>query len=211
MSLRRQHPWMLGNVSASLLFWGGLMALPAYLLQGDLAIRLAQVVLFGALARVAGKRLQWVYFLSIMVTITVFHVIVPSGAVLAEIGGFRITLGALRTGVFKALTIVGMVFISLVSVRADLRLPGTLGSLAGKIFWSFERIMEHRDGMSVRRPFRSADALLTDVYGELAEMDETVAHTAGRKRTATRSSGAGRAAVGLVVVAQWVALIPVFR
>ena len=148
MSLRRQHPWMLGNVSASLLFWGGLMALPAYLLQGDLAIRLAQVVLFGALARVAGKRLQWVYFLSIMVTITVFHVIVPSGAVLAEIGGFRITLGALRTGVFKALTIVGMVFISLVSVRADLRLPGTLGSLAGKIFWSFERMWSTGSGNS---------------------------------------------------------------
>ncbi|MEX2444381.1 MAG: hypothetical protein WD492_12290 [Alkalispirochaeta sp.] len=191
MSLRRQDPWMLSNISARMLFWGGMLTLPAYLLQNDLMIRLAQVVLFGALARVAGKKLQWVYFLSIIATITIFHVIVPSGAVLAEIGGFRITQGALRTGVFKALTIVGMVFISLVAVRADLRLPGKLGALAGKIFWSFEQIMERRGELGVRRPFHNADALLSDLYRELISMDETVAATAERKATAPPTTEIG--------------------
>ncbi len=207
MSLRRQHPWMLSNISARLLFWGGMLTLPAYLLQDNLLIRVAQVILFGALARVAGKKLQWVYFISIIVTITVFHVIVPSGAVLAEIGGFRITQGALRTGVFKALTIVGMVFISLVAVRADLRLPGTLGSLAGKIFWSFEQIMERRGELGVRRPFHSADILLSDLYQELVSMDATVAATAERKATAARSSFTGSSVVVIVVTLQWAALL----
>lgn len=207
MSLRRQHPWMLSNISARLLFWGGMLALPAYLLQDNLLIRVVQVILFGALARVAGKKLQWVYFISIIVTITVFHVIVPSGAVLAEIGGVRITLGALRTGVFKALTIVGMVFISLVAVRADLRLPGTLGSLAGKIFWSFEQIMERRGELGVRRPFHSADLLLSDLYQELVSMDATVAATVERKATAARSSFAGSSVVLIVVAFQWAALL----
>lgn len=207
MSLRRQHPWMLSNVSAQLLFWAGMLTLPAYLLQDNLIIRLAQVVFFGALARVAGKKLQWVYFISIIVTITIFHVIVPSGAVLAEIGGFRITQGALRTGVFKALTIVGMVFISLVAVRADLRLPGTLGALAGKIFWSFEQIMERRGELGVRHPFQSADMLLSDLYQELVSMDSSVAATAERKATALRSSFAGGAAVVGIMALQWVALL----
>lgn len=198
---------MLSNISAQLLFWGGMLTLPAYLLQDNLTIRLGQVVLFGALARVAGKKLQWVYFISIIVTITVFHVIVPSGAVLAEIGGVRITQGALRTGVFKALTIVGMVFISLVAVRADLRLPGTLGALAGKIFWSFEQIMERRGELGVRRPFQSADILLSDLYQELVSMDASVAATAERKATAARSSLMGSSVVMAIVTLQWVVLL----
>jgi hypothetical protein len=198
---------MLSNISARLLFWAGMLTLPAYLLQDSLVIRLGQVVLFGFLARTAGKKLQWIYFGSIILTITLFHVIVPSGAVLAEVGGFRITEGALRTGVFKALTIVGMVFISLVAVRADLRLPGKLGSLAGKIFWSFEQIMERRGELGVRRPFHSADRLLDALYGELIAMDATVAATAERKATAATSSAGGVAVVSVVVALQWVVLI----
>lgn len=207
MSIRRQNRWMLGNLSARLLFTAGMLVLPAYLLQDDLLVRVGQVLLFGALAVAAGKRLQWIYFGSIMLTITVFHLIVPSGAVIAELGAFQFTLGALRTGVFKAFTIVGMVFISLVAVRADLRLPGTLGALAGKIFWAFERIMEHRGGLDVRAPLHSADRVLSEVYDELTHMGDDAADTADRKQIATRSTGAGVGAVLAVVAAQWAALL----
>jgi heptaprenyl diphosphate synthase len=199
---------MVNNLSAAVLFWCGIAALPAYLLQTNLVVRFIQVVLFAALTKVAGKRLQWAYFLSIIATITLFHVIVPSGAVIAEIGGFRLTAGALRTGVFKALTIVGLVFISLVSVRADLRLPGRLGSLVGKIFWSFEQIMERRESLDVRRPFRSADGVLVSLYDELVSMDESVSRTGERKETARRSSAAGRAVAIGTAVLQWALLIP---
>ena len=208
MSLRRQHPWMLKHISAPLLFWSGLIALPAYLMQDDIRIRLAQVVLFGLLARLAGKRLQWLYFLSIAATITLFHVIVPSGEVIAEIGSFRLTVGALRTGVFKALTIIGMVFLSLVAVRADLRLPGRVGSLVGKIFWAFEQIMERRETLEVRRPLVGADGLLSALYAELVTMDETVADTRERKATARRSTVAGWGVVVVLTAAQWIALLP---
>jgi signal transduction histidine kinase len=206
VSLRRQHPWMVNNISARMLFWAGMLILPAYLLQSNLIIRLVQVVFFGVLTTVAGKRLQWFYFLTIIVTITVFHLLVPSGVVIATVNGFRITLGALRTGLFKAVTIVGLVFISLVSVRADLRLPGRLGSLAGKMFWSFEQIMERRGELEARRPFVSGDRLLFSLYDGLAMMDESHARTAERKATASVSSPAGRAVVLLAVGAQWLLL-----
>lgn len=206
MSLRRQHPWMLSNLSAATLFWAGALALPAYLLQDGLVLRLGQVVLFGWLAVMAGKRLQWFYFSSIIVTITLFHVIVPSGAVIAEIGSFRVTLGALRTGAFKALTIVGMVFLSLVAVRADLRLPGRVGALVGKVFWAFEQIMESRGALDLRRPFHSADAVLSSIYDRLTTMDVDVADTAGRKRTARRSSRAGLGLAITLVGLQWALL-----
>ena len=206
MSLRRQHPWMMNNISARLLFWAGMLVLPAYLLQSNLVIRLVQVVFFGVLTTVAGKRLQWFYFLTIILTITVFHLLVPSGVVIATINGFRVTLGALRTGLFKAITIVGLVFISLVSVRADLRLPGRLGSLAGKMFWSFEQIMERRGELEPRRPFVSGDRLLFSLYDGLALMDESHARTAERKATASVSTPAGRAVVLVAAAAQWILL-----
>lgn len=206
MSLRRQNPWMLANVSARLLFWAALATLPGYLLQSSLSVRLAQVVLFGWLTTVAGKRLQWIYFLTIAATITLFHVLVPSGLVVAEIAGLRITLGALRTGAFKALTIVGMVFLSLVAVRADLRLPGTVGVLAGKVFWAFEQIMERRGEITIRRPLESADGLLSSLYTDLRAMDDEAADTGARKGTAERSSAAGRLAVGAVVAFVWAGL-----
>lgn len=210
MSLRRQNPWMLNNLTARILFWSGMAILPAYLLQTSLFVRLIQVVFFGWLTTVAGKRLQWVYFLSIIATITVFHVLVPSGLVIASIGGFRITLGALRIGLFKALTIVGMVFISLTAVRADLRLPGRLGTLAGKMFWSFEQIMENRSSMEVRRPFVSGDQLLLGLYDRLAAMDEEHARTGERKATAARSSRTGRILACVTVLMQWLLVaIPV--
>jgi len=197
---------MLRNVSAPLLFWGGVLALPAFLLQPDLAVRFGQVVVFGVLTVLAGKRLLWGYFLTIIGAITVFHLLVPTGAVLVEIAGFPVTTGALRTGVFKALAIVGMVFLSLISVRADLKIPGRVGAVIGKLFWSFEQIMEGRERVSIAAPFRSTDAMLLDLYEQLVAMD-AVTDTAERKSTARRSTAVGTGAVATVVALQWLALL----
>jgi heptaprenyl diphosphate synthase len=201
---------MLRNVSAPLLFRAGVLTLPAFLLQPDLAVRFAQVLVFGVLTVIAGKRLLWGYFLTIIGAITVFHLLVPTGAVLFEVAAFPVTLGALRTGLFKALAIVGMVFLSLISVRADLKIPGRVGSVIGKLFWSFEQIMEGRERVSISAPFRSTDAMLLELYEQLIAMDSTVADTAERKSTALRSTPAGIGAVTAVVAAQWfVLLVPI--
>ncbi len=207
MSLRNQNPWMLRNIAAGTLFRAGMAILPAFLLQGGLLLRFLQVVLFGALAVVAGKRLQWLYFSTIILTITVFHLLVPSGAVLFTLGTFRVTLGALQTGLYKALTITGMVFISLVAVRADLRLPGRLGSLAGKTFWSFEQIMEHRREIDPRHLLRTGDELVLRLYDDLRNMDSDRDDVQAHKGTARRSSPAGSGLVWTVVMVQWLLVI----
>lgn len=208
MSLRRQHPWMMQNISATTLFYGGLLALPAFLFQQNLFVRTGQVALFAVLAVFAGKRLQWVYFISVLATVTLFHLLVPSGAVLAEPLGVPITVGALRTGLFKGLTILGMVFISLASVRADLRIPGTLGAVVGKTFWSFEQIMERRSTIEIRSIGAGVDRLLMDLTEDLGRIDERsdVEDTQARKGTAKRSSPAGVILVSAIVGVQWALL-----
>ncbi|POQ98165.1 hypothetical protein AU468_14510 [Alkalispirochaeta sphaeroplastigenens] len=198
---------MLRNISARTLFLGGMALLPAYLLQENLTIRFVQVLFFGWCALRAGKRLQWAYFLTIIATITLFHLLIPSGRVLVTLGMLRITRGGLETGLFKALTVVGLVFISLASVRADLRLPGRAGTLAGKIFWSFEQIMERRDQLEPRRLLASGDDLLLGVYEDLLLGGELPSDTLARKGTARRSSLPGSLVVSGIVVLQWVALL----
>ncbi len=206
MSLRRQNPWMVGNIAARDLFIAGMVTLPAFLLQESVIIRLAQVILFGWFTVLAGKRLLWLYFITISIGITFFHLLIPTGTVLFEIASFPVTSGALRSGVYKALTIVGMVFISLVSVRADLKLPGRAGMVVGKLFWSFEQIMEGRDTLRFSAPLKSADELLVGVYTSLRFMDNEVAETQSRKATAARSSRIGIIVLVLCVLSQWVLL-----
>jgi len=208
MSLRRQRPWMLRNISATLLFYGGIATLPAFLFQSDIIIRAAQVVLFGVLAVFAGKRLQWAYFLSVLATVTLFHLLVPSGAVLADPLGVPITAGALRTGLYKGLTIVGMVFLSLASVRADLRIPGQVGAILGKTFWSFEQIMERRSTIEIRSIGSGVDRLLMGLSNDLTQLDADaqVEDTQSRKGTARRSSPVGALVVGTIVALQWTLL-----
>ncbi len=207
MSLRRQNPWMLKNISARALFVGGMVILPAYLLQESLMIRVGQVIVFGWLTTVAGKKLLWPYFITIVIAITGFHVLVPTGAVLFEVGTFPVTAGGLRNGVFKALTIIGMVFLSLVSVRADLRIPGTVGAIAGKLFWSFEQIMERRDRVKVSAPLRTADEMLLELYESLVSMGDAVADTVSRKATAQRTTVGAIVVICGVVGAQWALLL----
>jgi heptaprenyl diphosphate synthase len=100
-----------------------------------------------------------------------------------------------------------MVFISLVAVRADLRLPGRIGSLVGKTFWSFEQIMEHRSELDIRHVFATGDILLLRLYEDLRRMDESHGDTSLQKGTARRTTRKGYAVVSFVVFFQWAVLL----
>lgn len=153
-----------GRISALHLFLTGMLCLPAYLFQDTLWVRAAQVVLFGALARIAGKKIKWIYFLITAASITLFNLFTPIGRVLFHIGPVPITVGALQAGLMKGLTIVGLVFISLFSIRADLRLPGRLGALIGLVFYYYERIFEGRKKIDLRNVIPSIDQVLSGLF-----------------------------------------------
>ncbi len=152
------------HFGASQLFFTGLLALPAYLLQPSLTVRVVQVLCFAALAHLAGKRIMWVYFLIMVASITFFNLLTPFGRVLVSIGPLPITEGALRGGVMKGFTIVGLVFISLFSIRPDLQLPGRLGGLVARVFFYFERIIEGKKRIEPRRLIASIDDVLEELY-----------------------------------------------
>ncbi|MFP4300656.1 MAG: hypothetical protein ACLFPW_11525 [Spirochaetaceae bacterium] len=204
MSIRRQHKLLRDNFSAFHLFLTGAITLPAYLLQDDLYIRLFQVLLFAVLAALAGKRIKWLYFVIMVSSVTFFHLLVPMGRVLFEVGPLVITEVALRNGLLKGLTIVGLVFISLFSVRSDLTLPGRLGGLVARLFFYFERIMEGRHKIEAKRLIGSIDEVLTSIYAPGIPM-EPVELTDGAAQV---SRGWARGAMILFVAFHWLLLLP---
>lgn len=166
------------HFGASQLFFTGLLALPAYLLQPSLLVRVLQVLLFAALAHLAGKRIMWIYFFIMVASITFFNLLTPFGRVLASVGPLPITEGALRGGLMKGFTIVGLVFISLFSIRPDLRLPGRLGGLVARVFFYFERIIEGKKHIEPRRLISSIDDILEELYTPGHTGDAVTVHAA---------------------------------
>jgi hypothetical protein len=165
------------KISPLHLFITGMLCIPGYLFQDTLWVRIGQVVLFGILATLNGKRIKWFYFVGMVVSIAFFNLLTPIGRVIYRIGPFVITVGALEQGILKGFTIVGLVFISLFSIRPDLRLPGRLGSLIGWVFLYYERILEGRRRIQARNLIGSIDQVLDGLFVPGEEAAERVADT----------------------------------
>ena len=163
-SRRRPSNRLKKHLSASHLFAVGALVLPAYLFQPVLTLRIVQVLLFAGLAHLAGKRIMWIYFAITVASIAFFNLLTPFGRVLFTVGPLAVTRGALESGLMKGFTIVGLVFISLFSVRPDLRLPGRLGGLVARVFYYFERIIEGKKRIQARRLIASIDEVLEELY-----------------------------------------------
>ncbi len=196
---RTKPPNRLARIaSAEHLFLAGVVTIVAFLFQGDLRVRIAQVFAFALLATLAGKRIRWGYFVVMVSSITAFHLFAPLGRILLEIGPLAITEGALRQGLQKGFAIVGLVFISLFAVQSNLRLPGTVGGLLGRLFFYFERVLDARGSVRAKALVASIDQILFDVYPP-GGTPEQAAPSPPRGEQAARTSFGGAAL--LIVVA----------
>lgn len=150
-------------------FVAGLVALPAFLLVEGPIPKAALAAAYMALGWLGGKRARPLFALVASAIIVAFNCLLPSGRVLAEFAGFTLTEGALLSGVGKALTVEGLLFLSQASVRGDLRLPGSFGRLLGESFSFFDRISAQRGRFDAKKPFASIDSILLSLYDSEAQ------------------------------------------
>lgn len=146
--------------SSRALFLAGIAAMPAFLFNPSLESRAAQFFYFWALVVAVGKRNSAVLTLAMSAGIVAFNLFVPYGAVLATLGPFPITEGALRSGLEKALTLEGLILLSRATIRSDLRLPGRFGAVIGESFRYFELISEKKGMVDRKDPIGGIDALM---------------------------------------------------
>lgn len=152
------------EVSAKALFIAGLVLFPAFLFQPFLSIRCVLALLFLALNAATGKRINPVLTSVMTLSIVAFNLVVPFGRVLATLGGFKITKGALLGGIEKAVTVEGLIWLSQLVVRPDIRIPGVAGKLLAGSFGYFARITEEKKSIERQDIFGSLDRMLNRLW-----------------------------------------------
>ncbi|MFP4442276.1 MAG: hypothetical protein ACLFST_04085 [Spirochaetia bacterium] len=148
------------------IFLLGLLVLPAFLLQENLAIKTGQAGVFLILCFLAGKRIKLLPVVIISFSIIFLNILNPVGQVIFYLGRFRITRGALRIGVFRSATIVGLVYLSRFSVRKTLNIPGSYGALVGKMLYYFEEILSAENKFKLKSPVDSINKIIREVQGK---------------------------------------------
>jgi heptaprenyl diphosphate synthase len=186
--------------SPGILFAAGALLFPAFLMQQDLVVRALEIVLFITLNAFSGRRVRPVQFLVVSAGIVLFNLVIPTGRVLMSVLGLPLTEGALKSGLFKATAMTGLIALSQFSIRSDLRLPGRLGGLIGRSLFYFEKIMGERRRIDRRDIIGSIDRLLLEVQGAAAP---------GMQAETERSTSTwgGVCALAVIVCVNWGALV----
>lgn len=140
----RKAPWK--DVPAYARLAAGLAMIPPFLFAHHLLVKLAFLLLYVLVMRFAGKGFRLLPGLIVLGAVFVAHLLMPIGEVLFYIGEFPITLGAVREGLTRGLTLVGLVYLSRFAVSAELPIPGAAGRLLYHVFFYFEEITSfHRE------------------------------------------------------------------
>ena len=145
-------------------FWTGISLIPGYFLVESLSLKFLLVILFAVMAKQAGKKIRYLYFIMMTLSITAFHILTPRGRILMELGPVQLTSGALHTGILKGVTLGGLVFLSLFSVTPSLKLPGRLGGLLARMFYYFEEILDGRKKIRAANFIGSLDETLMEIF-----------------------------------------------
>lgn len=184
-----------GNATPRALFITGAVLFPAFLLQQDIVLRVTLFGLFLCLNALSGRRIRIVQYLAVSAGIIAFNLVIPTGRVLATVIGLPLTEGALKSGLYKASAMIGLIALSQFSIRANLRLPGRLGGLIGTSLLYFERIMGEKRTIDRKDVVGSIDAILLSVHADPPVGESGV--------SLARTSPWGAMALAIVMLGSW--------
>jgi heptaprenyl diphosphate synthase len=179
----------------------GLLIMPALLFNPITIFRVAQFFFFWFLAWLAGKKDNPLITILVILGIVAFNLLVPYGRVIASLGAFRITSGALLAGIHRGVTLEALIMLSRVTIRQDLRLPGSFGELVGESFRIFAQITERKQVIDRKNIAASIDKLML----ELSEIPPE-AGSEKEQTSSTSSTAGGIIILTFAVLLSWVPL-----
>ncbi|MDR1180157.1 MAG: Gx transporter family protein [Spirochaetales bacterium] len=160
---------------AYFIFLCGLVSVFPFIYTGPLAAKAVLSVLYMALARFSGRKIRILPNAVLLLTVTALHCLRPFGKVIFMLGSWPLTEGALETGLLRSLTLIGLVYLSRLTVRPQLRFPGRAGGIFSAMLCDFERITGC--GLRIRRKdfWADLDRLFAAVYESGAPPVQTAA------------------------------------
>jgi heptaprenyl diphosphate synthase len=182
--------------SARALFIAGFLVMPALLFNPVVMSRVFQFIFFWFLAWFSGKKNNPIFTLLVMLGIVIFNLIIPYGQVLYSIGVFKITSGALETGINRAVTLEGLIMLSRFTIRQDLKIPGLFGELIGESFRVFALIMNQKQRITRKNLIADIDRLMLDLSAETYAFPHPTA-------AASHTKPAGFVILAVLVIMSW--------
>jgi heptaprenyl diphosphate synthase len=199
-----------GKIRGRDLCIAGLIIAPSFLFNTNSYGKIIQFLLFWIAAFFLKKRKfpvkSIVTTLLVMGGVVFFNLLAPYGRALWTFGAFKITEGALWTGIDRAVTLEGLIMLSKASAPPDLRLPGRFGALIGESLRLFALTIEKTEKLRIspKTFIADIDALLFALSREAPEASEQTA--------AEKSSFWGIAAlIGAVLLSWTIFLFPFLR
>jgi len=175
--LQRSSRWN-NFFNAGGLFAAGLLITLVFLINRTVEIRIVHFMFFYLLAWFSGKKNNVFITLLIMAGIVLCNLLVPYGKVLAVIGPLQITQGSLYSGLEKAFTLGGLIMISRAFIKADLRLPGPVGSLLAESLRILEQMREKKSMFGKGNLITNIDTMLLELETQNTYQQK---HVPGRK------------------------------
>ena len=166
---------------AKALFFAGLAIMPSLVFNPDTEARVVQFLFFCLLLLLSGKKINPVITFLTLFFIIAFNLIIPYGRVLFSVGAFKITSGALKAGIHRAVTLEALLMLSKVTIRQDLKIPGVFGEILGDSFRVFSVMMSKKNRIRGRNFFADIDSLLLELSKE--DIDNTDVQTTHTKPT----------------------------
>jgi heptaprenyl diphosphate synthase len=164
--------------SARVLCITGFLIMPALLFNPIVVFRISQFIFFWFLAWLSGKKNNPLFTFLVILGIVIFNLIIPYGQVLFSIGIFKITSGALITGIQRAVTLEGLIMLSRFTIRQDLKIPGLFGELIGESFRIFAVIMNQKQAITRRNLIADIDRLMLELSSDTAENSQSAVNLA---------------------------------
>jgi len=180
--------------SARALFVAGLAIIPSLVFNPSTECRIIQFLFFCLLVWLSGKKTNPFFTVLVIAFIVAFNLIIPYGRVLFSIGAFKITSGALKAGIHRAVTLEALIMLSKVTIRQDLKIPGVFGEILSDSFRIFSVLMSRKLHLTTGNFIANIDALMLELSGD--EVPQTAV-------CQTRTKPVGFVVLGTAVVLSW--------
>lgn len=100
----------------------------------------------------------------IILSVTFFSLLVPHGKIFFEVGKFKVTEGALLSGLLRSGRLCGTLFLSKLVVDRNLKLPSKAGRFMNLVFHYFEKLSSDKTKMELKNLINCIDRRLLSVF-----------------------------------------------
>ncbi len=189
--------WIQKNISPNILLLSGAAVIIAFIFQKNIFIKASQAGIFIFLTFISGNKIKILNSIFLLIFIVIFNLLSPAGKVIFYISIFPVTELSLVNGLIKALTFIGLFYISKVFISRDINIPGSFGRIISRTF-SYLNDLTKEKIENIREPVKSLDKVLLKVYYNPGEQ---------KTRRFVKTSMAGAIFIIVIIVLNWIVLM----